>query len=111
MASMGLADTVVSLTKVVLVGRRRLACLSLLLVPSVLALAVQERVVRTPLLLVLVVLVLALNGPLEMLLLATMLITGVVSVFFSHIPTISYPTIHIPGYYGQQGQGAEGQGA
>jgi hypothetical protein len=78
---MGLVDTVVSLTKVLLVGRRRLACLRLLLAPLVLALAGQVREVRTPLLLVVVLEVLVLNGPLEMLLLATMLITGVVSIF------------------------------
>lgn len=87
-ASMGLVDTVVSLTKVLLVGRRRLACLRLLLVPLVLALAGQVREVRTPLLLVVVLEALVLNGPLEMLLLATMLITGVVSIFL-HLPSIS----------------------
>lgn len=86
--SMGLVDTAVSLTKVLLVGRRRLACLRLLLVPLVLALAGQVREVRTPLLLVVVLEALVLNGPLEMLLLATMLITGVVSIFL-HLPSIS----------------------
>jgi hypothetical protein len=87
-ASMGLVDTVDSLIKVLLVGRRHLACLRLLLVPLVLALAGQVREVRTPLLLVVVLEALVLNGPLEMLLLATMLITGVVSIFL-HLPSIS----------------------
>jgi hypothetical protein len=59
--------------------------------------------------LVLVLGLLVLNGPLEMLLLVTMLITGVVSAL--HIPSSSYSMILYSGYYGQQGQGAEGQGA
>jgi len=55
----------------------RLACLRLLLVPLVLALALEDRVLQTPLLLVLPPLeVLAVNGPLEMLL-TTMQTTGV----------------------------------
>jgi len=57
-----------------------LACPRLLLALSVLALAVQERVAQTRL--VLLVEVLVLRGPLEMLL-TTMQTTGVVRIFFT----------------------------
>jgi hypothetical protein len=59
----------------------RPACLRLLLVPSVLALELEEGLAQTPLLPVLLLLeVLVVNGPLEMLL-ATTQITGVVRSF------------------------------
>jgi hypothetical protein len=79
MGSTDLAHTVVSPTKVLLVRvLRHLACLRLLLALSVLALALEVRAAQTPLLLLEV---LALNGPLEMLL-ATIQTTGVVRICF-----------------------------